>query len=184
MTHIVVAPHPDDEWIGCGCTILKARSKGEKVKILIVTEIPRTTPRVEKSKRLAKEHGVKVSVLGEEEQGIAAGRLAKFLLKEVSKGDVIYVPDYDTHPDHQIVHKTCVETLREYNLVSYAVYNNSLNLFVRGYHRLLELFTGRGYPSFRRHRIQKRNKFSLSVKNHHIQVYTEKPRDADVLRKI
>ena len=37
MTAVIIAPHPDDEWIGCGCTILKKLEEGEKVKVLLVT---------------------------------------------------------------------------------------------------------------------------------------------------
>ncbi len=35
---LVIAPHPDDESLGCGATIALLRSRGEQVRIVIVTD--------------------------------------------------------------------------------------------------------------------------------------------------
>lgn len=35
--HLVIAPHPDDETLGCGGTLLRARSQGDEIFWLIVT---------------------------------------------------------------------------------------------------------------------------------------------------
>ena len=35
--HLVIAPHPDDETLGCGGTLLRARSKGDDIFWLIMT---------------------------------------------------------------------------------------------------------------------------------------------------
>ena len=37
--HLVIAPHPDDETLGCGGTLLRARAKGDEIYWLIVTGI-------------------------------------------------------------------------------------------------------------------------------------------------
>lgn len=37
---VVIAPHPDDETLGCGGTLLRARARGIDVHWVIVTEIP------------------------------------------------------------------------------------------------------------------------------------------------
>lgn len=37
--HLVIAPHPDDETLGCGGTLLRARAEGEETYWLIVTGI-------------------------------------------------------------------------------------------------------------------------------------------------
>jgi N-acetylglucosamine malate deacetylase 1 len=37
--HLVIAPHPDDETLGCGGTLLRARNEGEEIYWLIVTGI-------------------------------------------------------------------------------------------------------------------------------------------------
>lgn len=38
-SHLVIAPHPDDETLGCGGTLLRAQSEGELIYWLIVTGI-------------------------------------------------------------------------------------------------------------------------------------------------
>ena len=35
---LIVAPHPDDETLGCGGTIIKHKSKGDEIYWLIVTK--------------------------------------------------------------------------------------------------------------------------------------------------
>lgn len=37
--HLVIAPHPDDETLGCGGTLLRARAEGDAIYWLIVTGI-------------------------------------------------------------------------------------------------------------------------------------------------
>lgn len=37
--HLVIAPHPDDETLGCGGTLLRARAEGDEIFWLIVTGI-------------------------------------------------------------------------------------------------------------------------------------------------
>ena len=36
---LIIAPHPDDETIGCGGTILSHKFKGDKVYQLIMTQM-------------------------------------------------------------------------------------------------------------------------------------------------
>ena len=37
--HLVIAPHPDDETLGCGGTLLRARAEGDEIYWLIVTGV-------------------------------------------------------------------------------------------------------------------------------------------------
>ena len=39
MKTLVIAPHPDDETIGVGATILKRLKKGDKVAWLLITSM-------------------------------------------------------------------------------------------------------------------------------------------------
>lgn len=39
MRILVISPHPDDETLGCGATLLKHRQNGDKLSWLIVTEM-------------------------------------------------------------------------------------------------------------------------------------------------
>ena len=34
---LVISPHPDDETLGCGGTLLKHRSKGDQINCLLIT---------------------------------------------------------------------------------------------------------------------------------------------------
>ena len=36
---LIIAPHPDDETLGCGGTIIKHKSDGDKIYWLIVTNM-------------------------------------------------------------------------------------------------------------------------------------------------
>ena len=36
---IVIAPHPDDETLGCGGTLLKHKANGDEIYWLIVTNV-------------------------------------------------------------------------------------------------------------------------------------------------
>ena len=39
MKIIILAPHPDDETLGCGGTILKHKTRGDKVYWVIMTNV-------------------------------------------------------------------------------------------------------------------------------------------------
>ena len=39
MRTLVVAPHPDDELLGCGGTLLKKYSKGQTIGWILITDI-------------------------------------------------------------------------------------------------------------------------------------------------
>jgi N-acetylglucosamine malate deacetylase 1 len=39
MKTLVIAPHPDDEILGCGGTLLRRKEEGNELGWLIVTEI-------------------------------------------------------------------------------------------------------------------------------------------------
>lgn len=115
---LVVAPHPDDETLGCGGTILKHKESGDEVHWLIVTGI-------------SEETGWKVERVKSEDEEIARAslfynfnsthhlRLPTTKLDELAFGDVItrvskiirklepkiiYVPYRgDIHTDHKVV---------------------------------------------------------------------------------
>ena len=43
MNILVIAPHPDDELLGCGGTLLRSKSEGAQLGWLIVTGISEET---------------------------------------------------------------------------------------------------------------------------------------------
>jgi len=119
MNILVIAPHPDDETIGCGGTLCLHQQRGDRIAIICLTSgelglkhLPR-----EKAWRIReREARAAARVLGAEpprflrqpdwalgEQIKTAARaLHPFLLQE--RPHLIYVPhEAEWHPDHQAV---------------------------------------------------------------------------------
>jgi len=182
MRTVIVAPHPDDEWIGCGCLMLKKLDEGENVKVLQITLVSRND-RAKVSQQLSREYNYELKILGEPERNIDEKKLTAFLKKEIKENDEVYIPDYDTHPDHRVIHKTCKYIVKG-NIVEYCVYNNSKNPYTRLRNKILSLVTGRGFPSFRERKENRKFAYKLNTKNENIRRFREMPRDADVFRKI
>ena len=183
MRTVIIAPHPDDEWIGCGCTLLDKIDKGEKVKVLLITKLQKQV-RVKISQRLAQSYKYDLKILWEPEQNINSKNLERFLKKEIRPDDVVYVPDYDGHMDHKSCVNACKKVLRENKLIQYCVYNQSLNPFIRVRNKIKALIFRRGFPSFRQGIAEKKFSYKLAIKNEHVKKFNEMPRDADVFRVI
>jgi LmbE family N-acetylglucosaminyl deacetylase len=128
---VVFAPHPDDETLGCGGTILKKTGAGAEVTIVVMTdggashrdfmepdrlrEI-REAEAVEASLRLGVP-AASVHLLGFADRGLgearpeAAERVAD-LLRAVRPGE-IYVPyEHDTPADHRVTRAVVLEASR------------------------------------------------------------------------
>ena len=64
---LVIAPHPDDETLGCGGSLLKHRSYSDEIHWLIITnitekdgwEIEKVSRRQEEIKKVSKAYGFK-----------------------------------------------------------------------------------------------------------------------------
>ena len=86
MTTVIIAPHPDDEWIGCGCTILKKLDNGENIKVLLISslsKIPNSKikERAIVSQSLAKHYNYECKLLGETELNINKEKFLSLLDK-------------------------------------------------------------------------------------------------------
>lgn len=118
MSILVVAPHPDDETLGAGGTLLRAIQSGEDVHWLIVTEMRESfgfsARAIEKRKSeiaaVSKAYGFASTI----ELGLPATRLDTLPLNEIIdligsairdiQPDTVYVPfPGDVHSDHRIV---------------------------------------------------------------------------------
>lgn len=113
---VVLAPHPDDEVIGCGGTILRHVAAGARVACAVVNRGERSCGRpglTQEQRAAAREAESRASAaaLGLEEIVFLPGRnltpftadqrnaLAAFL--ERRRPDLVYVPHFlETHPDH------------------------------------------------------------------------------------
>lgn len=114
---LVVAPHPDDESLGCGATILKHIAEGDEVHWLIMTAMSTDSGYTEEqiSKReseiahVAKAYGFKTYTnlsfkpagLDTESISTLVGSISPYI--QELKPDTIYLPFRgDVHNDHQI----------------------------------------------------------------------------------
>ncbi len=115
---LVVAPHPDDETLGCGGTLLKARDNADEIFWLIVTDL-RTQVDIKASKlekreeeihRVAKAYRVKETI----KLGFPSTMLDNFaishliskmsaVVKRIEPNDVYLPYRRDAHSDHRVV---------------------------------------------------------------------------------
>ncbi len=114
---LVVAPHPDDETLGCGGTLLRHTSNGDRVVWLIVTEMTRRNGFTEKQivhrekeiSVVSKMYPFSATARLEHNAGCLEDGDLPTLIKEI--GEVIkkheiktiYVPNRnDAHTDHRV----------------------------------------------------------------------------------
>ena len=120
---VVLAPHPDDEWIGPGGTLLLHRGQGDRVHVVVVTDgasdggamtpaarVALAARRAGESRVFALSIGATVELLGhpdgararEEDLGVLVPQLVAILKRE--KPAVVYAPHRDeAHGDHHVV---------------------------------------------------------------------------------
>lgn len=117
MNVLVIAPHPDDESIGCGGTIRLHTARGDRVAAVFLTSGElglKHLPREQARRIREREAEAAAEVLGVgalaflrrpdwfvgEEVGEVAGRLAPILEREAPQ--IVYLPHAsEWHPDHQ-----------------------------------------------------------------------------------
>lgn len=127
MNVLVVAPHPDDETLGCGATIHNLAGRGHKITVITVTKGD-TSPEAEK------EHLAALEILGVDTHlwfpypspnleghlpmhGLV-GVLAPYL-----DVDRIYFPyAHDLHQEHQYVHRAVLIGARPPNRATLYAY--------------------------------------------------------------
>ena len=111
---LIIAPHPDDETLGCGGTILKHKNEGDKIHWLIVTNYLKTHNAYQErqheiqdvSKAYCFDSIVNLNIETTTLDNIAMSKLINLFKEQIEKikPNVIYVPHInDIHTDHQIV---------------------------------------------------------------------------------
>jgi N-acetylglucosamine malate deacetylase 1 len=128
---LVVAPHPDDETLGCGGTLLRHKAEGAHLHWLILTAMPkggawspaRMAAREKEIRAVAKAYGfATVTQLGYPAARLDAvpraelvGRMVEAFKKASPR--VVYVPHRgDVHSDHRVAAEAaaaCVKWFRQ-----------------------------------------------------------------------
>ena len=119
-TILIVAPHPDDETLGCGGTILKHKKNGDKIYWLIVTEINQNLGYSDEEIRMRTEEINKISNFYDFHAvykcGYPTTKLDALPMTDIVKKisgifneinpNIVYLPfKNDIHTDHQVVFK-------------------------------------------------------------------------------
>ncbi len=127
---LVFAPHPDDETLGCGGTIIKKKKAGAEVNVAFMTTHLSSSSN-EGSNLRAKEAEAACRILGVEKKDIVFLELddvmnsdaMSFAIKKVTallklkQPDDIFIPYYnDNHFEHKITNRIVVSALQMYNL--------------------------------------------------------------------
>ncbi len=126
---MVIAPHPDDETLGCGGTILKHKDQGDEVHWLIITsmeDIPEIAQETIKTRRkeikdVSRAYDLdSVSELNLETAALDQYPLKKIISEiysifETIKPEVIYLPfQFDPHSDHRIVYEASIAASKSF----------------------------------------------------------------------
>ena len=126
---LVVAPHPDDETLGSGGTLLKHRSSGDEIHWLILTnistkkgwKIEKVNLRQEEIKKVSKAYGFKsihkLDFPTMKLDSIPMSTLVEKVSNIISKirPHIIYLNDEnDIHTDHQISFKASMSSVKSF----------------------------------------------------------------------
>jgi N-acetylglucosamine malate deacetylase 1 len=137
---LVLAPHPDDETLGCGGTIALCASGGTEVHVVVVSdgsavysEVPRGRKEIVETRK--KEALDAAAVLGVKQVhflGFPDGELASFkgeIMQRIERlastlaPDVVFAPSpLDSHEDHRAVSSSAIGFLNETTRAKLAFY--------------------------------------------------------------
>ena len=143
---LFIAPHPDDEIIGCGGLLVRSRATRSRVRVVIMTDgtASHRSSTTYPSKRLARirrtesRHALKrVGVTAAEtvfvsfEDGAAdrwkvdSNAMTRFRHALTGNWDCIAGPcDYDAHPDHRQTAKIVRQARRDLPYLSYPIWSD------------------------------------------------------------
>ncbi len=146
---LVIAPHPDDETLGCGGTILKHKDNNDEVNCVFVTSIGKKSKEYKKRnseiKKVNSYYSFNNLILGKFEPSKLDQYKKKKIIDFISsiveklKPEIIYVPfREDAHSDHRIVYdcvspvfKTfrypSVKSIRIYETLSETNFKNNIS---------------------------------------------------------
>jgi LmbE family N-acetylglucosaminyl deacetylase len=129
MVALVLAPHPDDELIGAGGTILRIKAAGGSVHILHLTngrsaaalggvsEPLRSSVRLDEARRVASDLGAQFEAWNDTSDGtLSSNPLTQSRMVDVlrrTNPDIVFLPFVeDDHPDHLATNRILADALR------------------------------------------------------------------------
>jgi len=117
-TICIIAPHPDDEVLGCGGTLLKLLTKGYRVRTIFLTSgdaIQKT--REKEARAAARKLGTALPVFLRMKTVTADGGLRKLIqaIERVSPAATFYPHAGDGDSDHQAANSLSKEAVWRYN---------------------------------------------------------------------
>lgn len=129
MNILVIAPHPDDEVLGCGGVMTKYASTGNKVHVLIMSRGVSHLygpDKIDNVRREAREAQKIIGVTDTRFLDFPAPELDRVSLAEISRAiekvlmewkiDVLFLPHKgDIHNDHRVVFKAAMVAARPIN---------------------------------------------------------------------
>lgn len=118
---IVISPHPDDEVLGAGGTLLKHKEKNDNIFWVIVTCMPEMQERKNEIECVKKELGIKkVYELNHPTASLNSDSLIT-LISQFSgifnecKPEVLYLPNRsDIHSDHRVVFDAAISCTKSF----------------------------------------------------------------------
>ena len=131
---VVIAPHPDDEIIGPGGTLLKFQKAGGRVRVVFVTSggADEASAREEEAKKACKLAGFEPIFFGQVHGEIDIDECSVLLEKLLvqNRPDKIFIPFVlDDHLDHRMVNRILgnlseISYLRKTEIWAYQVYSS------------------------------------------------------------
>lgn len=122
---LVIAPHPDDETIGCGGSLLKHRDSKDEISCVTVTKLKPTNKKEKKLLKVKEKEIINVKKLYKFKyfinlnfqptklDSVPKKELVSSLTKLFAKikPEILYIPFFnDVHSDHQIVSKSVLSS--------------------------------------------------------------------------
>ena len=172
---LVIAPHPDDETLGCGGTLFRHKLKGDKIHWLIVTRLSKKSTNDIKLINISQKQIKKVAAAynfnSYFQEKYETCSLDKVNLKSIIetfkkhihkiKPEIIYLPYRDdAHNDHKIVFDAAIQCTK--------TFRNSFTRSVRVYETISETdfshfsqFKPNLYIDISKHLEEKINTFKL-----------------------
>ena len=128
---LVVAPHPDDETLGCAGTLLKHKKRGDELHWLIYTDMA-ASDQYSEAAILQRTAEINQVAARYEFKTLSQLHFAPAQLDHIAKSDlvsqasrviqniqpqVIYLPfRNDVHSDHEVVFDSCVAATKQFRL--------------------------------------------------------------------